>query len=1445
MATRLDTHPPAAELRQFAAGRISDEVAARLENHLARCPECCERLEAIDEADRFVERLRSAADSTHQCHDSEPLAVGALPEVLGDYRIIRFLGRGGMGVVYEAHQQSLGRRVALKTLPLAARGDSRLQARFMVEARAAARLHHTNIVPVFEVGEAGGISFIAMQFIDGLPLDEYVAKTRGSKSRSANRRSKLKSRSTVARGATAPTLTDAIGGSANPANAAADRPNATPLAANREHFANVAQLGRQAAAALEHAHSQGIVHRDIKPSNLLVDSSGRLWVADFGLAKLADESLTQTGEFLGTLRYMSPERFVGRCDQRADIYALGMTLYELLTGGPAFDGEDGFRIVEQIRTRPPAKPSDVTAGVPRDLETIVLKSIDKEPQRRYASAGDLKRDLDHFLAGRTIEARRTAWPARLVRWARRSPLVASLASSIVLLLAAASVVSLLAARRLERELRRVEAAEDSARQANEVALRRLWKSYRDQARAARLSGKAGQRVVSLSAVANAMQVGRFGMSPADFYQLRTEAIAALALVDLERGATAVLPPDKQWGLAFHPDGERFAIARGKKIEIRSFTGESLTAFEAKMRPDYLVYGPEGRYLAALAWQESQFHLWDQQTGRRVIAAKVQYADRHSVVFLPAINQVGVATSDGRVAFFDLSEKRPARHVSLGGLARHLCAAPNGRQLAWSTGAGGVVTVIDVDTGSELRRLEHRTDVTGLAWGGRDDRLAVGLSNGEIHIWRPRHDQLASILQGHESGGVRVAFDPRGAFLASTSWDGVTRVWDAVSGAPLVLAETNDTYQWSGNGEYLLGAGEGKTQRWRVHRPTGFRVIHHGGHGNRTLVPANGPWGIDFDPTGRLIASASFDGVRLWKVADLAEVAHLPIGPCSSVLFLPNGDLLTYSSGEARQWPCRFDIAGDLTKLRIGPPGAFPAPPGLLEPTARLARDQTGAVFAATKRGGDRALLWRREQPDAARELPTLNSSDVAVGPQGRWVVTSTWKSGNLRIWDALDGRLATSITAPITYASFRPDGEQFVAGSADAYRFFRVGDWKKPQFTVPRPPSTLRGYADYSADGQTVAVAESNRTAGLLRSADGGRLATLIAPHGSIIAGVRLDPTGRRLAVATEHHAIQLWEFEPLRRELRRLGLDWSGRTAEANGPDEGGRGPSTRVESVVEFGSVAVYRMPVWRDGRATANTSLAAHELMESALEYARQRRVGQTLQLASVAVAWSPQPSNYMQRGWFHAMAGSDRQALSDWWASLGGEREWAAPRFRRGALWLAAGDLAAYRRLVREMVESAETSGDPVRAEQAARLGLAIAQPAELQSRLSALAAQAHAADNDSTRSRLVAAMAAYRKGRAREALKLLEPVLLTADRYRFHGQQVRYVMALAHLRLGEGPQAKELMERADSLRVESLRNMLSAPLAMEKWPEWLLCGALRRQANGGLAAWQFEAHHASQ
>src|SRR5262245_6761381 len=384
--TRLsDVHVTASTDQALAD--IMDRISARLHQGerieldalLAEYPEHVERLRQLWPTLKLLANASQSNGKPADWSNSESGIDELCAQPLGDFRLIREVGRGGMGIVYEAEQLSLGRRVALKVLPFAATMDSKQLQRFRNEAMAAASLRHENIVHVYGVGCERSVHFYAMERIDGQTLAEIITAIY---------------QKVVAKEGTVdfePT------GAVTPTAPVGALSTAFSAAKGKELYRASARIIADAADALEHAHSLGIVHRDIKPANLMVDSDGKVYVTDFGLARFGpDAGLTMSGDLLGTLRYMSPEQALARhglVDHRADVYGLGCALYELLTGRPAVDANDRADILRRISFEDPPAPRKLHKSIPEELETITLKCLAKNPADRYATAGELADDL--------------------------------------------------------------------------------------------------------------------------------------------------------------------------------------------------------------------------------------------------------------------------------------------------------------------------------------------------------------------------------------------------------------------------------------------------------------------------------------------------------------------------------------------------------------------------------------------------------------------------------------------------------------------------------------------------------------------------------------------------------------------------------------------------------------------------------------------------------------------------------------------------------------------------------------------------------------------------------------------------------------------------------------------------------------------------------------------
>ncbi|MGD2110260.1 MAG: protein kinase [Phycisphaerae bacterium] len=418
----------------------------------------------------------SPSDERSGSSTPESTGTGENFTLLGDFELHRVIGRGGMGTVYEAFQRSLQRTVAVKILDRQVSSSQTAVVRFQREAQAAAKLRHPHIVPIIALGEQGGVNYYAMELINGSSLNDLIAENRArheadtatvdlAETVPLPRSSKGTDRATDSSAATPPSRSSTASGST------VTLPPSASVQTSAEFFHSVAEHMSETADALEYAHAHGVIHRDIKPHNLLLDNDGRMWISDFGLARLAEQpGVTITGELLGSPLYMSPEQIKSdpaKVDHRTDIYSLGATMYEWLAMTPPYPGETREQVISTILSSEPLPLRAHNPAIPVDLETICLKAIEREPNRRYQTAGDLRDDLRRFLANQPIKVKRASLPARAVKLISRHQ-VASIAVAAVLVLAVLTWALVGTKGRLEQQTAEIEQARADAEQLSRI-----------------------------------------------------------------------------------------------------------------------------------------------------------------------------------------------------------------------------------------------------------------------------------------------------------------------------------------------------------------------------------------------------------------------------------------------------------------------------------------------------------------------------------------------------------------------------------------------------------------------------------------------------------------------------------------------------------------------------------------------------------------------------------------------------------------------------------------------------------------------------------------------------------------------------------------------------------------------------------------------------------------
>jgi serine/threonine protein kinase/WD40 repeat protein len=1183
MADSSSDREPLDELVESFLARFRAGERPSLTEYATAHPELADQIRDLFPALVEMEQAGSVGASATSTASAVALFGSESLDSLGDYRIIREVGRGGMGVVYEAVQESLGRHVALKVFAHRARSDPKLIERFHREARAAARLHHTNIVPVFGVGEHGAHRYYAMQFIQGQALDAIIHEIRRLRSvpesNAANPLSPDSTRSaplaaTVARSlltgrfanreaddGSDGTLADACTASFKLADAAERSGPAAP-SSDASHWASqpggpyartIARVGLQVAEALAHAHGQRILHRDIKPSNLLVDIEGNIWVTDFGLAKADDaEALTEPGDIVGTLRYMAPERFRGDSGPASDVYGLGVTLYELLTLRPAFDDGDRPRLIDHILHADPPTPRSVDEKIPRDLETIVLKAMAKHPADRYESARALAEDLDRFLQDRTILARRSSVAERLWRLCKRNRLLAALGALAATLTITIAIGSTVAAILLGQS--RSEALENlgRARSADAGRTRQLWESFRTQARAGRFSHRVGQRFASLAALKRAAALGVF---PDRKGELRDEAIACLALPDvrLERSLGVSYPEDfADYGwIAFDSTLEHFAYSdRNGAITLRQVdTGEVLgrlpgldwrpTRVELAFSRDnqWLVIGRYGRPKGAgptVAWQV------DGKAAGRVLTLSEVDADfqrmgadgQSAILFWP----------DKSIAFVELASGRERRRLKLD--LEHTTSlscvgrpSPDGRLFAFADRGRPAVHLLDLQNGARVHRFELAGDFSFLAWSPDGQLLAVACDDRQIYIFETASKRLISVLQGHSNADIHVAFSHAGDFVISWSWDGTTRIWNPIQGSERLNIAGSFVALSGDDHRVAIVKPVGQIEVHELAAGRECRALYPGRVGNRSPRPLwESAESVDFSADGRLLASAG-DGVSLWEIASFTQIAQLPIGQSCTARFGPEGtSLLTFGIAGLRLWPLAESHSDEATTLRIGPPRLADLP--LNSENSFASWDGAGRLIVATDVENQRAVLL--DPTTLAERGLLLRHAGVRFSipsPDGRWVATSAWHGSNVKVWDTADGALAWQLTCGSSIAGFSPDGRWLVTALDHEYRLWRVGPWL-PGVTIRSENSVACSFA-FTPDGGILAVNRGDRAH--LVDPENGREVAMLEPPPELphkTNTIAFSANGGLLAIATDH-AVLVWDLRLIRAQLAAMALDW------------------------------------------------------------------------------------------------------------------------------------------------------------------------------------------------------------------------------------------------------------------------------------------------------------------
>ncbi len=1062
--------------------------------YVEKFPEFADDIRATLPALAVLEQvgLGSEDSAIHQPRWSAP----DLSEI-GDYRIIGEIGRGGMGVVYEAEQKSLGRTVALKVLPRLAGGESG-SARFRREARAAAQLHHTNIVPVFEVGQDGEHEFYAMQLIQGQGLDSVIAdlkrlreqtpqhgcRTEDDEASNHIAKAVLTGRFRLDLSSSTPSdlgshphstkSADETGGASQSGSALllTQSDGTANGSESLRYYRSVARIGLQVADALAYAHARGIVHRDIKPSNLLLEATGVVWVADFGLAKTDDIDLTQTGDLLGTLRYMSPERFKRQCDAQADIYALGVTLYELLVMEPAYSNADRLQLVQAIINSPLPAPSRRDPSIPLDLETIVLKATDKEPRDRYASAEAMADDLRRFINDEAIQARRMTNAEKIVRWSRRNRGLA-FASSIAGALLVTLVAVLLWTSIRQDHLRRV--AEARSEQLRES----LYLSRMNTA------GHAAAQRYGVDTIRAQLDEWRPGANDKDlrhweWYYLYSVSHQA-AFVSERLGNAFV------WQCDSSADGSRVVVTvNGWGIQVRSTeTGEVLGA-------------------------------------KRLGSAR-------SVDWSSDGDRIAVGRFDDTCTILDAATLDVRAELSIPGLLECRCVqlSPNGKLLAESGRHSDVessqqIRIHDLEIGAVTQTLDGQaSEVWALAWSPDGSRLA---SSGlrQTLIWDVGDGNVVS-----EFKGTGPAWSPDGKVVACIR---PTGIWDALSGNQIAAIQQATVVRWARDSRrFAVGCDDGAIQLFRLSslEPQGLLL----GHNSAISSLA---WNRD----DSAVASCGLqdETIRLWHLDQAGHYRLIrgrdsnyaaDLSQCEDTIGVVAG-----YGGIASLW----GVDGSLRSERqIG---------GNVRDIA-LSHDGRRVAFSGVWPG---IRIWN-VQTDAVEELPCdVPFWQLAWNRDGRLAGVSD--DGDISIWDA-SGRSVQSIEATRNGAALQvawhpTTGELASMGLDLTLKMWNPRSGKLLWQSEPAPD--ICNELQFSQDGERLASAHLNAV--VIWDAISGKQLSQFDELRENFVSVDWSPDGRRLVTGSAA-STAVWDTQAGRVALR---LDSPGRFNAVRWTNDGQR---------------------------------------------------------------------------------------------------------------------------------------------------------------------------------------------------------------------------------------------------------------------------------------------------
>jgi WD40 repeat protein len=1110
---KMQACPSREQLCRLIAAEMSDPESSTVENHVEVCGPCQFMLEQLTEVSYSQEQPKSSDKEVGPASPFTPSFLDAIlhqaprtagpklrhfraasmsgapaagapdkawPDLPG-YEVVEVLGRGGMSVVYKARQRKLNRWVALKILRGGKDVEPGQRARFQAEAWAVAQLQHPNIVQIHEVGESDGLPYLVLEVVEGGSLAQRVADG--------------------------------------------------PLPGDQ-----AARLVETLARTAHFAHQRHVIHRDLKPANILlasvVNEQGSAAtndglipkITDFGLAKQldADANQSQSGILVGTPCYMAPEQAEGRSKDvgpATDVHALGVILYELLTGRPPFQGASTLQTLEQVRWQEPVPPRRVQPHVPRDLEAITLRCLEKEPGRRYPSALALAEDLRCFQQGKPISARRVGAPARLLRWCRRRSLVALLLALLtVTLFAGLGGVTwkwLEADEQRDRASANARLAEANARQADAEKQGALYQAYRTRLAAA---GAALQNHDVADAARQLDDSTTEGLRDWEWLHLSSrlddsnEVIPAppsrtllspgpqglrVAILDDQRlrvlneqghaERTVPFPHNRggPWAVTQAPEGLLILDQASRtSARLRDGTGAARGTVQVPADPPISGFGlsPNLKRLAVLWRPPGGFSAGVYDFSGKELARfpDLHRADVWSLVFSPDGTRLASTSDDCTGRLWDAATGRPIGAPLRHGKSRLLSAAfsPDGARLVTAAG-NGTVCQWDARTGAAVGPPyeRHAGEVWAAVYSPDGQWVASAGSDRTIRLWRAAERQDALILHGHAGRVTQLAFGPDGRRLGSVSDDGTARIWEADPQAslPVLRGHEKSVYPvaYSPDGQWIAsGSWDGTVRLWDARTGDACAVLNHA-----AVVRA-----LAFSPDSSWLVSGG-DGdnrLRLWDVATGRRSKEIP-GPGARILSVavsPDGTQIA-----------AVDWAGKLSIREVA----------------------TGQEVSTVQLGG-----WGQMK-------------GLAFSPAGRWLACTT-PDFQVYLWDAKTYQLSarwSGHTGEVFSVAFSRDGCRLASASLDrTVRVWNVEDG--------RSEAVLRGHSDdvftavFHPRGTRLATAGRDRAVWLWDLATGKEV-TRLPGHTDYVWSLAFSPDGKTLASGSGDGTVRLWDTAPLK----------------------------------------------------------------------------------------------------------------------------------------------------------------------------------------------------------------------------------------------------------------------------------------------------------------------------